>query len=235
MPQTTTQRAALLVKLHDAESREHDLSQDVYAIGRKADNDLAIDDPAVSAHHARIIKIHAVYFIEDLQSTNGTLVNAKRIDRHQLHDADVIMIGRHRLIFRDGSISPGTGARAPEDLDHTMVLTGHAARRDREVSPANVRVLSGKTDQREYLLLRQISLVGSAADAVVKLTGWFAPSRAALITRRGQTYFVSKIRGGKPLSVNGHPVEKEQELKDKDCIEVAGTTLLFRTGPGGGA
>jgi pSer/pThr/pTyr-binding forkhead associated (FHA) protein len=230
MQDTSTHRAALLVKLHDRSSQEIDLMSESFTIGRKPDNDLPIDDPAVSGHHARITKIHAVHFIEDLKSTNGTFVNDKRIDRHQLRDTDVVTIGRHRIIFRDGSSAPATTAPAPagEDLDRTMVLTGQASRTEVVTSPASLRVLSGNTDQQEYLLVKQVTAIGSHAQAAVKLTGWFAPSSAAMITRRLNTYYVCQARNGKRILVNGQAVTGEKELKDKDRIEVAGATLLFR-------
>ena len=229
MQNTTTQRATLLIKLHEKSSQELELTSDSFAIGRKSDNDLAIEDPAVSGHHARITKIHAVYFIEDLKSTNGTFVNDKRIDRHQLRDTDVVTIGRHRVIFRDGSAVSIAPATATADVDKTMVLIGQTARPDTATPPASLRVLSGKTDQQEYLLIKQVSAIGSHAQATIKLTGWFAPSNAAMLTRRHNTYFVSPGRNGKKLLVNGQDVEGEKELKDKDRIEVAGTTMLFRT------
>lgn len=228
MQDTTTRTATLLVKLHEKASYERDLSGECFTIGRRPDNDLVIDDAAVSGHHARISKIHAVYFVEDLKSTNGTWVNDKRIDRHQLRDTDVLTIGRHRLIFRDRSAAPLTGDAPSEEVDQTVILTGRAARRDTMPPPASLRVLSGKTDQREYLLLKHITTIGSQAQAGVRLTGWFAPASAALITRRQSSYFVSNPRRGKPLLVNGEQVAAERELKDHDRIEVAGTTLLFR-------
>lgn len=226
---TTTQQATLLIKLHEKSSRELELSTDILTIGRKPDNTLPIDDPAVSAHHAQITKIHAVYFIEDLKSTNGTFVNHTRIDRHQLRDTDVITIGRHRIIFRDGSTAPAAPPTTVEDLDHTMVLTGQSSRTDVAAPPASLRVLSGKTDQHEYLLIKQVTAIGSHKQATIKLTGWFAPSTAAMITRRRNTYFVSTARHGKNLLVNGEEVVGEKELKDKDRLEIAGTTMLFRT------
>src|SRR5574337_282143 len=101
MQEPTTPQAALLVKLHGNASEERSLASDIFMIGRKADNHLVIDDSSVSGHHAQIIRVQAVYFLEDLRSTNGTLVNGKPSERHQLRDTDIITIGRHRIIFRD--------------------------------------------------------------------------------------------------------------------------------------
>lgn len=68
---TRAQHAILLVKLHEQTSEEFDLAAEFFTIGRKVDNQLAIDDPVVSSHYART-SFHAVHFIEDLNSTNGT-------------------------------------------------------------------------------------------------------------------------------------------------------------------
>ena len=57
MPETLTQSAKLLVKLHGKGSRHIELDLETFTIGRKADNTLAIEDPAVSGHHARIVKV----------------------------------------------------------------------------------------------------------------------------------------------------------------------------------
>ncbi len=231
MQDTTTQRPTLLVKLHEKPSHELDIASDCFTIGRKSDNHLVIEDPAVSGHHARITKIYAVYFVEDLKSTNGTFVNNNRVDRHQLRDTDVITIGRHRLIFRDGSAAAIAPVTAAEDFDKTMVLPGTAAGTDSALPPAGLHILSGKTDQREYLLTKHVTTIGSHAQAAIKLTGWFAPRTAALITRRNRTYYVSPVRSGKTLTVNGQTVSTEKELKDNDRIEVAGTAMLFRMKP----
>jgi len=229
MQDTTTQRATLLIKLHEKPSYELDIASDCLTIGRKSDNDLVIEDPVVSAHHARVTKILAVYFIEDLHSTNGTSVNNKPVDRHQLHDTDVITIGRHRIIFRDGSATAMALAVAAEDLDKTMVLPEKGPGADIGASQASLQVLSGQTDQREYPLTKHVTAIGSHAEAAIRLTGWFAPKTAAFITRRNRTYFVSHAGGRNKLVVNGRTVPTEIELKDNDRIEIAGATILFRS------
>src|SRR5574338_469106 len=96
-----TGSAKLLVKLNGQGSRSIDLMMDSFTIGRRGDNDLPIDDPTVSSRHAKIARVQSVYFVEDLKSTNGTAVNGKPVDRLQLHDADVITIGKHRMVFQE--------------------------------------------------------------------------------------------------------------------------------------
>ena len=68
-------------------------------LGRRADNDVWLPYPAVSADHAAIVTVLDDSFLEDLQSTNGTVVNGKRITKHFLRDHDVIDLGRVQLVY----------------------------------------------------------------------------------------------------------------------------------------
>ena len=68
-------------------------------LGRRADNDVCLPYPAVSAEHAAIVTVLDDSFLEDLQSTNGTLVNGKRIAKHFLRDRDAIDLGRVQLVY----------------------------------------------------------------------------------------------------------------------------------------
>ena len=196
-------------------------------IGRKADNAVAIVDPVVSGHHARIVKVQAVFFLEDLKSINGTTINGRTIIRHQLRDADVITIGQHRLVFQDNSTA-STAAPVPfADLDRTTVLRGTDRTPERPTLTAKVLIVAGKTDRLEYPLTKQVNVIGSQDGAVIRLTGWFAPKSAATIARRGHSYSISSSRGAKSLLVNVTNVVGQQDLKDGDQIEVAGVKLTF--------
>ena len=227
MPETLPQPAKLLVKLHGKGSRHIELTDEILTIGRKADNALPIEDPSVSGHHARIVKVQAVFFLEDLKSTNGTAINGRPITRHQLRDADVITIGQHRLVFQENATA-NTAAPAPfVDMDRTTVLRGTDRTPEEPTRAAKVLVVAGKTDRLEYPLAKQVNVIGSQDGAAIRLTGWFAQKSAATIARRGQNYSVSPSRGTKSLLVNGTAVVGQQDLKDGDQIEVAGVTLMF--------
>lgn len=227
MPKTLAQPATLLVKLHGQDSRHIELTHETLTIGRKADNSLPIEDPAVSGHHARIVKIQAVFYLEDLMSTNGTAINSRPITRHQLHDADVITIGRHRLVFQEHAAASTGSQTTFADLDRTMVL--------READPvpggppltAKVLIIAGKTNRSEYCLVKQVNAIGSQDGSAIRLTGWFAPKSAATIARRGRSYCISHSQSTKSLLVNGTEVVGQQDLKDGDRIEVAGVTMRF--------
>jgi pSer/pThr/pTyr-binding forkhead associated (FHA) protein len=227
MPDTLPQPATLLVKLHGQGSQHIELTLETLTIGRKAGNTLVIEDPAVSGHHARIVKVQAVFFLEDLMSTNGTAINGMPITRHQLRDADVITIGQHRLVFQENVMASTEASASFVDLDRTTVLRGTNRTPDGPTLTAKILIVAGKTDRVEYPLTKQVNVIGSQDGAAIRLTGWFAPKSAATIARRGQTYSISPSRSAKSLLVNGTEVEGQQDLKDGDQIEVAGVTLTF--------
>ncbi|MDX1405193.1 MAG: FHA domain-containing protein [Woeseiaceae bacterium] len=97
---------------------EYNMSKERYTIGRLPDNDVRIDNPAVSGHHSLIINILNDSFLEDLNSTNGTYVNGKLIKKHALQHGDVITIGHHQLRFVD---QQATDAEQDE-FEKTMVI-----------------------------------------------------------------------------------------------------------------
>ena len=100
----------LIAHLPDEPAREFRLDQGRTTIGRRADNDVCLPFPAVSAEHAAVVTIGADSFLEDLDSTNGTLVNGERITKHFLRDGDRIDVGRLELVYVAGD---GASAAAP--------------------------------------------------------------------------------------------------------------------------
>jgi pSer/pThr/pTyr-binding forkhead associated (FHA) protein len=226
MGNALTASAKLLVKLHGQASRSIDLTADSFSIGRKPENDLPIDDHTVSSRHAKIVRVQSVYFLEDLKSTNGTAVNGKPVERAQLHDADVITIGQHRIIFQDNTPSAATSVPASSDLDQTLAISGKHLAAAPSIT-AKVVITSGKTDRLEYHLTKRANLIGSQEGAAIRLTGWFAPKAVALISSRGSGFTISPSEGSKRLLVNGREVSAPQTLKDGDGIEVAGASMTF--------
>ena len=111
--------AKLIMSLDNAVIREVPLDKERFTIGRKAHNDIQIDNLAVSGEHALIVTILNDSFLEDLGSTNGTLVNGNPVKKHILQTNDVIEIGKYKLKFM--SEAP-TGAASVADFEKTMVL-----------------------------------------------------------------------------------------------------------------
>ncbi len=221
----------LLVKSPQGAPQVCALSHMPFTLGRSRDNDLSLDDTAVSPRHARIITVHDVLFIEDLGSTSGTFVNDQRIVRRQLHHGDSIRLGHHRLILQHAQQATTGSTRAPEVLNgNTGAVAscgpeGNTPTPDRNIGV--VEILSGKTGQAQYRLTRPVSLVGAQDDAVITLTGWFAPKTAAVINRKGDGYLVSQTESGKRILINGRVAQGEQVLRHGDVLEVAGITMRF--------
>jgi pSer/pThr/pTyr-binding forkhead associated (FHA) protein len=97
---------------------EYNMTKERYTVGRLPDNDVRIDNPAVSGHHSLIINILNDSFLEDLNSTNGTYVNGKLIKKHALQHGDVITIGHHQLRFSDQQSSD----TEQDEFEKTMVI-----------------------------------------------------------------------------------------------------------------
>ncbi len=89
----------LVLFLADGTTLDIPLDQERITIGRRADNEVCLPNLAVSGEHAAIVTILADSFLEDLGSTNGTLVNGNPVVKHFLRDRDEIDVGRHKLVY----------------------------------------------------------------------------------------------------------------------------------------
>lgn len=110
--------AKLILTLDGVVLKEYALTKERTTIGRKAHNDVQIDNLAVSGEHAAIVTILNDSFLEDLGSTNGTLVNGQPIKKHFLQNGDVIEIGKYKVKYMNEQTSSTTAA----DFEKTMVL-----------------------------------------------------------------------------------------------------------------
>jgi len=110
--------ARLILSLDNQVLAEYNMTKERYTVGRLPDNDVRIDNPAVSGHHSLIINILNDSFLEDLNSTNGTYVNGKLIKKHALQHGDVITIGHHQLRFADQQINEPE----QDEFEKTMVI-----------------------------------------------------------------------------------------------------------------
>jgi hypothetical protein len=110
--------AKLILSMDGAVIKEYPLIKERMTIGRKAHNDIAIDNLAVSGEHAAIVTILHDSFLEDLDSTNGLEVNGKPTKKHFLQNNDVIEIGKYKLKYINDQITQTT----PADFEKTMIL-----------------------------------------------------------------------------------------------------------------
>lgn len=121
----------LVLKLPDGRTRDIPLDRERITIGRRADNDVCLPFPAVSGEHAAVVTILDDSFLEDLNSTNGTLVNGKSVAKHFLRDHDEIDIGRQMLVYvsGDGDSMPAAAAGVTKAKPVTVEASAHTKSR----------------------------------------------------------------------------------------------------------
>jgi pSer/pThr/pTyr-binding forkhead associated (FHA) protein len=112
--------AKLILSMDGLVLKEIPLTKERTTIGRKPHNDIQIDNLAVSGEHAVIVTILNDSFLEDLGSTNGTVVNGNPIKKHFLQNNDVVELGKYKLKFVGESAPAASGEKA--DFEKTMVL-----------------------------------------------------------------------------------------------------------------
>jgi pSer/pThr/pTyr-binding forkhead associated (FHA) protein len=236
----------LILKFEDKVLNEYAVDG-VATIGRLPDNTLIIDNPAVSGHHARVFLDGDHYVVEDLRSKNGTYVNEKHVLRAALQDGDVLLVGKHKLVFDETAdaetiaarpVLPTPGETAYLDTKkHRAMLARLRDERTRARQTAKtespeadgiavLRVLGGNAELSEYLLAGQTSIIGKSSEALVRLRGWFKPKTAAAIVRTDTGYALTAV-GAKTL-VNSERVDGRRDLRDSDIVEVGGLILEFR-------
>ena len=233
----------LVLFLPDGTTRDIALRRERTAIGRRADNDICLPNLAVSGEHAAIVTILTDSFLEDLGSTNGTLVNGRPVAKHFLRDRDQIDIGRHKLIYcadddavieaevvtgvtRLAAHTPGDAV----DLAQPVPPAGDgspaappgpgvaAAEAPPPASPfaPSLKVLTGVNAGMSVPLVKAETTIGRPGVQV------------AAIVRSGESFLIRRIEGGEAPSVNGKALLGEAiELANGDRIDLAGARLEF--------
>jgi len=125
--------AKLILSLDGMVLREYPLTKERTTIGRKPHNDVVIDNLAVSGEHAMIMTILNDSFLEDLGSTNGTLVNGQPIKKHFLQNSDVIELGKYKIRYHS---EVAAAQPAQPDFEKTMVLRASPASTPSAPAPA---------------------------------------------------------------------------------------------------
>ncbi|MCG8324728.1 MAG: FHA domain-containing protein [Thiotrichales bacterium] len=239
--------AKLVLSLNGVVQGEYDLSNERLTIGRKPDNDIQIDNLAVSGKHALVITILDDSFLEDLGSTNGTYVNGKLIKKHALKDGDVIAIGKHEMKYvnehatadddefeKTMIIKPGS-ASAAVAAAQAAEAAGAAAEAP---APAPAAATEGGGGSGGGMPLGRLTVLnGPIAGKELELTKALVTlgkpgTQVAVISRRPQGYFLTHIEsdgdGKRYPVVNGEPIgAKAYQLKDSDLIELAGIKMEF--------
>lgn len=232
--------AKLVLSFNGDVVEEYPLDKEIITIGRKPGNDIHIDNLAVSGTHAKILTILNDSFIEDLGSTNGTLINGDKIAKHALQNGERIVIGKHELKYDTGATEDGES-----DFEKTMIIRPDAEgmpetqEADKGIEKsigkiaadlasagtassgpgaAKLKLVSGTNAGKELKLTKILTTLGRPGVQV------------AAITRRPTGYFLIVVDAGtenKMPLVNDTEIGKQHLLADGDVIEVAGVKMSF--------
>lgn len=230
--------AKFILSLNGNQHGEFELDKERMTIGRKAENDIAIDNLAISGQHALVLTVLDDAFIEDLGSTNGTYVNGKLIKKQALKHGDIVGIGKHELKYinehasdfdddfeKTVLIRPGN-AQAAAMAAKVAENAGAGAIKSAPSSPTmmpkgKLHILNGPIAGKELMLSKALITLGKPGVQV------------AVISRRPQGYFLTHIEGSKdgeqiyPM-VNGESIgAKAYTMADGDIVELAGIKMEF--------
>ncbi len=238
--------AKLILSLDGEVLREYSIDKECLTIGRKPHNDIQIDSLAVSSEHAMITTILKDSFLEDMDSTNGTLVNGNPVKKHYLQNGDVLEIGKHILTYVNAEAAHG---REAEDFEKTMILRASPLAAspppdepkrppgEMSLSPS-LRGLSATAlkpppgEEAQSTAVLQILTGGNAGkelELTKTLTSLGKPGvQVAVIARRPQGYFITHVLGDDFPVLNGSPLDAQaKQLNDHDVIGLAGVKMEF--------
>ncbi len=246
--------AKLILSMDGAVLKEYVLNKERMTIGRKAHNDIVIDNLAVSGEHAAVVTILNDSFLEDLDSTNGVMVNGTQVKKHFLQNNDVVEIGKYKLKYLNDQPSQTTAA----DFERTMVLRGPVGG-GKKADDSTTKSQKIQTTQMGSALQNETTskfpqsadttgaqqAVGASPSAAVQiLTGPNAGKelelvknlttlgkpglQVAVLTRRPNGYFITHVEGANYPVLNGKQLDEHpHQLKDHDIIELAGIKMEF--------
>jgi pSer/pThr/pTyr-binding forkhead associated (FHA) protein len=204
-------------------------------IGRTADNDIQVDNLAVSRLHAVIEKDKGHYYIKDCDSLNGTVLNGKRVGRARLVHGDEIVIGKHKLVYQNqtGKTTSITPDIAP--FDQTVVIT--PGQKPPMPNPSVVEmskrkqtprlVETTKRGKQVFELKSQICVLGKDEHADIELGGMFIAKQHAEIVKENGDYVIRHTNGRRGVTVEGKKI-KERVLKDNDAIKIGNREFIFQ-------
>lgn len=223
--------AKLIVSLGNNVLGHYFVDKAVFSIGRRSDNDICLDDPAISKEHAVVTTVANDQMLEDRGSSNGTFVNEEKVAKRILQNGDVIHIGPYSLKY--------VNQRATSDMDFDKTLMLDALplgipTQGRSLQPQLATALSSARALKATFPLGTVKgLKGEHAGRNVELgrvlVGFGVPGdQLAVIMRRPHGYYLNHVEGRRYPKVNGKSTGADPyPLQDQDIIEIGNDKLLF--------
>lgn len=218
--------AKLILTLDGAVIREYEIDKDSISIGRKHGNDIQLNDLTISGRHSLITTMGEHAYIDDLGSTNGTLLNGARVAKSQLKHGDTIQTGNYQFTYfsdENTDYEPTMFLRAEIEDTQIMDMGTNSTTETKGEPLAGVRVMNGPLAKKILELRKPFNTLGFNGD------------KLAMITRGNEGYTISAIRHSKLLHtdntapmLNGDPINVDPILlNDHDILELAGTQMEF--------
>lgn len=225
--------AKLVLSLNSTVLNQYFTDKPILSIGRDGSNDIAINDALLSRAHARILSVGEDHIVEDLQSSNGTLINGNPVTRKILHHRDVIGLGNHTLRYLN------TRMASDVDLERTMLIQAlprdeHSTEERPPAPQASIRPAKAWLPEASVKVIAAASGGEHEIGASVRLnrvvtTFGIPGEQLVVITHRPQGYFLTHVEGKKRPSLNRKTIGTEaQPLRHGDHIEAAGYRLEFQ-------
>lgn len=202
-------------------------------IGRTPDNDIVIDNLAVSRLHAVLEEEKGSYYIRDCDSLNGTVLNGQKVGRARLDDGDEVSIGKHKIVFRRQGGQAVAGPDTDVGFDQTMVINTRTAPRQQPSTgtagnPGRPPRIVMKTEYGDRVIeIKDTVTIGRDVGADIAIEGFFVARRHAEIVREGDRILIRHLSGLRKVTVGGKPV-REAQLNDNDEIKIAGGEFVFQ-------
>ena len=207
------------------------LNGDSFTIGSQTDSDLCLAIMGISRSHARITSVGNDDILEDLDSTNGTLVNSQPITRHILQNNDVIEIANIHIRYRNHKAIDGPS------FDRTMIIQASSLESGAQSQAVGAYALATAKKARRFKQGARLGLIreakgtypGEEIELSQVLHTFGVPGKqVVVINSRPHGYFITHVEGKKSARVNGKSIgKKARPLMPNDVIEVGGKTLLF--------
>lgn len=217
--------AKLIMTLDGAIVREYPVNSDSISVGRKHGNDVQINDMTVSGRHALVSTLVGNTYVEDLGSTNGTLVNGRKVRKLLLKHGDVIQVGTHQLTYfleEKADYEPTMFLRAEVAETQIIPADGDFGPDIKGMPLAGVRILNGPLAKKVLELRKPFNTLG------------YKGIKMAMITRSNIGYVIIAVKSHKgkratdvPL-INGKALGPEAcPLQEHDILEIAGFQMEF--------
>ncbi len=214
--------------------------QERIRIGRSEDCEVTIDNLGVSRYHAEILKKDGFYVLRDLRSNNGTFVNGRRVDAHNINAGDEISIGKFTITCdADGAAAPAAepakrGGGGEDDFGGMTMQMDQAAlaqlQREKASRVRGYLEVDESGGKKNVFLEKSVFLFGKDEQADVKLSGWFTPRKVAIIFRDESGFRLINVSPkGDGVFVNGKQVD-DVRLGDNDEITIRGLKMKFMRG-----